>query len=82
MLKSLFNKVAGLAGLQTPTQVFYCKYIAKFLRTAFFIEHVRWLLLQISYKKKLLRTFLQTSITKPCEFSRMSVIYKISYNRI
>ena len=64
MLKSLFNKVAGLAGLQTPTQVFYCKYIAKFLRTAFFIERVRWLLLQISYKKKLLRTFLQTSIER------------------
>ena len=26
--------------------------IAKYLRTTFYVEHLRWLLLQVSYKKK------------------------------
>ena len=34
--------------------------IAKFLRTAFFMEHLRWLLLQVLYKKAVLKN-LQTS---------------------
>ena len=48
-MKSLFNKVTGLEGLQlyqkeTPTQVFSCKYYETF-KNSFFIEHFRWLLL-------------------------------------
>ena len=31
----------------TPTHVFFPVNIAKFLRTAFFIEHLRWLLLNM-----------------------------------
>ena len=31
--------------------------IAKFLRTAFFMEHLRWLLLQVLYKKAVLKNF-------------------------
>ena len=54
MLESLFNKVAGLKACNftkkgTPTQVFFVN-IAKFLRTPFFTEHLRWLLLDFSGK--------------------------------
>ena len=39
-LQFLFNK-------ETPTQVFSCEYCHKVLRTAFFIEHLRWLPLNL-----------------------------------
>ena len=39
VLESLFNKVAGL-------QVFSCEY-CKIAKSSFFIEHLRWLLLQM-----------------------------------
>ena len=39
VLESLFNKVAGL-------QVFSCEY-CKIVKCSFFIEHLRWLLLQM-----------------------------------
>ena len=39
VLESLFNKVAGL-------QVFSCEY-CKIVKSSFFIEHLRWLLLQM-----------------------------------
>ena len=42
VLKSLFNKVAGIAGKCFPVN------IAKCLRTAFFIEHLWWLLLDLA----------------------------------
>ena len=45
-----FNKVAGLQTCnffeETPTQVFPAD-IAKFLKTALFIEQLRWLLLKV-----------------------------------
>ena len=51
VLSSLFNKVADLRTCNfpkkdTPTQVFHVD-ITKFLRTAFFKEHLRWLLLAV-----------------------------------
>ena len=48
MLESLFNKVAGLrptTSLKTRLQQVFPVSIAKFLRTAFFKEHLRWLVL-------------------------------------
>ena len=40
--------------------------IAKFLRTAFFIEHIRWLLLQVLYKKDVPKNF--ANFTKTCRY--------------
>ena len=47
VLKSLFNKVAGLKDFNkrdSNTDVFIVKF-AKFLSTPFFTDHLRWLLL-------------------------------------
>ena len=50
VLESLFNKVAGLKVCNFIKKRLQLRYlpvnIAKFLRTTFFIEHLRWLLLQ------------------------------------
>ena len=34
---------------ETPTQVFSCKYCEIFNKAVLFIEHIRWLLLRITY---------------------------------
>ena len=51
MVESLFNKVACLNACnfikKTPPQVFSVKF-TKFLGTAFFIEHLQWLLLNFT----------------------------------
>ena len=43
VLESLFNKLAGLQHSCFPVNIFTEIFPAKFLRKAFFIEHVRWL---------------------------------------
>ena len=48
MLESLFNTVAGLAChfiKKRPQHRYFPMKFAKFLRTRFFVEHLRWLLL-------------------------------------
>ena len=53
MSKSLFNKVAGLRPVNLLEKRIWRKCFpanfAKFLKTTFFIEHLRWLLLYIFY---------------------------------
>ena len=54
VLESLLNKVAELQACNvikktTPTQVFSCEYCEVF-KNSFFIEHLRWLVLQVLYK--------------------------------
>ena len=54
MLESLFNKYAGLKACnfvekRLQHRCFPVKF-AKFLRTPFFTEHIRWLLLEISHE--------------------------------
>ena len=55
VLKSLFNKVAGIQACNSAKKKLQHRCfpvnIAKFLRTAFFTEHLRWLLLQIFFFK-------------------------------
>ena len=51
VLKSLFNTVRGLKACnfhkkETQTQVFSCEY-HKIFKNSFFMEHLRWLLLNI-----------------------------------
>ena len=48
MLQSLFNKVAGLREKRLQQRCISVN-IAKFLRTAFLIEHVSWLLMSGEY---------------------------------
>ena len=64
MLESLFNKVAELQVLFWNNFIkkwlqhrFFPVNIAKFLITVFFIEHLQWLLLQVLYKKAVLKNF-------------------------
>ena len=57
MLKSLFNKVADLKAYnfikrKLQHRRFPVKF-AKFLRTPFFTEHIRWLILEISQQLSL-----------------------------
>ena len=55
VLKSLFNKVAGIQACNSVKKKLQHRCfpvnIAKFLRTAFFTEQLRWLLLQIFFFK-------------------------------
>ena len=55
VLKSLFNKVAGIQAYNSIKKKLQHRCfpvnIAKFLRTAFFTEQLRWLLLQIFFFK-------------------------------
>ena len=54
MLETLFNKVAELKACNFIKKRLQHRYfpvnIAKLLRAAFFIEHIRWLLLQIVFQ--------------------------------
>ena len=68
VLESLFNKVAGL-----QHRCFYVN-IAKFLRTHFFIEHLRWLLLPLS----LINLCCQTGILI---FDSIKKTIKVSYDK-
>ena len=53
VLESLFNKVAGLKAYtcirKRPQHSFPVNF-TKFLRTPFFIEHLRWLLVKVGLK--------------------------------
>ena len=53
MLEPLFNKHCHK---EIPTQMFSCKY-CKIFKYSFFIQHLRWLLLQVLQKKDVPKNF-------------------------
>ena len=69
VLESLFNKVAELKGCSFIKQRLQHRYfhvnIAKFLRTAFFIKHLRWLLLN-KVKTNLKSTWFNRDLNRGC----------------
>ena len=46
-IKFIKHRAFNFIKIETPTQVFSCEF-AKFLRTKFFIEYLRWLLLYLA----------------------------------
>ena len=74
---SFFIKTSGLELYEKgdiPTQVFSCKFL-KFLRTPFFIEHDRWLLLPSKKLKNALSSFLESSFSSSKKINNILCIF-------